>query len=536
MSDNSSGDGDGGSANQGTYYHEYSGDNNIHKEKVVIPIEDLDGPGTYDVTIDYSLVLQGHSGEADLRFYARTTEEGDNWGLPNDVRIADWSIRSGDRAGSNVKTISLDVESGDAGIVLIGNLDNEQPGTSSIDAEVIVGCSHSEPEDKVNASASVFSYVPGLSENENEDGNDVYSAFPNQGPIPGLPIDEAFIGDKIDHRDGTHLAETVEEALNKQKTVEDMDGEFNQFRTKNTLEISFDSDGEQSISDGAEIEVSVNSQLPEAPDGSYLDFNIDVDIVQSSVSLLDPTNPESPSTTLVEENVNDHTNLSIIDLTQWENDRTQTAYAWPRYLNGTVDTFSYDGEEIEGVRVSTLWGTANPYTRDIAQATGPLPGSNPIIYSWIDMVVLADGTYGVIVRDAPTFPFHSLYTGPAEVPCEQYERADSGLEILYDTDATTDTEYKAAINEDNHKPWGQFFGAFDDNTTYVPYRTPKMRYMENYDNDSTGRVFGYQNELLVDHPMMVYGEDSDGAELSNDDVESLLDPQLTPYPDLYPYF
>ena len=186
--------------------------------------------------------------------------------------------------------------------------------------------------------------------------------------------------------------------------------------------------------------------------------------------------------------------------------------------------------------MSTLWGTANPYTRDIANLTWILPGSNPIIYSWIDMVVLADGTYGVIVRDAPTFPFHSLYTGPAGEPGEQYERTDSGLEILFDTDVTTDTEYKAAINEDNHKPWGQFFGAFDDDTTYVPYRTPKKRYMKNYNNDSTSRWIGYQNELLVDHPLMVYGEDSDGAEMSDEAIESLLDPQLTPYPDLYPFF
>lgn len=90
--------------------------------------------------------------------------------------------------------------------------------------------------------------------------------------------------------------------------------------------------------------------------------------------------------------------------------------------------------------------------------------------------------------------------------------------------------------EDNHKPWGQFFGAYDDNTTYVPYRTPKKRYMKNYNNDSTNRLFGYQNELLVDHPVMMYGENGAGEELSDDTIESLLEPQQTPYPGLYPYF
>lgn len=35
---------------------------------------------------------------------------------------------------------------------------------------------------------------------------------------------------------------------------------------------------------------------------------------------------------------------------------------------------------------------------------------------------------------------------------------------------------------------------------------------------------------------MTYGEDGDENELSTDEVAPLLDPPLTPYPGLYPYF
>lgn len=46
-----------------------------------------------------------------------------------------------------------------------------------------------------------------------------------------------------------------------------------------------------------------------------------------------------------------------------------------------------------------------------------------------------------------------LYTGPAGNPGNQYKRTDSGLEIEFDPSASTEKEYAAAINEDNHKPF-----------------------------------------------------------------------------------
>lgn len=390
------------------------------------------------------------------------------------------------------------------------------------------------PADKTtrSGSASVVSWVPGLNENEKEGGNDVYSAFPNKGSIwpPFLPIDEGFLGDQA-----RQIGNSLQETLDMRKTVEDLSGLHRQYRVKNTVEVTFTATSNQTIDPDSPIEIKVNTRRPTTK-GVVLDFGGQPKIVP--VDLLNPDTPEPLSKTILEENVNEHVNASISDL--WDvgdNERTRPAHARQRFLSGKYDTFSFRGSELEGIRISNLWGTENPYTRELARA-GPdwLPGSNPIIYSWIDMVVLADGTHAVRIQDATQFPMHTLYTGPAGNPGEQYKRTDSGLEIKFDPSASTNGEYAAAVNEDHHKPWSQFAQSFDDNTTYVPYKTPKKRYLKNHNNNSTGRWFGFKNELLVDHPIMTYGQTNSGEELTREEVMEILPTPQSPYPELLSYF
>jgi len=385
--------------------------------------------------------------------------------------------------------------------------------------------------EQVGASASVFSWVPGLSENDNEGWNDLYSAFPDQGPIPGLPIDEAFLGDK-----SRSLEETVEQTLEMQKEVQGLDGSYREFRMKNTVEISFSVDSNGEVDGTEPIELGFNYKTPENYES---ESRLDGENPSFEFTLLDSNNQEQLPTTILEENINEGVNFSIYDFWGWpfesENERVRTVFERPRYATATLDNYTFRGETLEGVRVANLWGTENPFAHEIAATTGPLPGASPIIYNWIDLVVLTDGTYAVRVQDAPQFPMHTLYIGQPGDPSEQYRRTDSGLEILFDPSASTNNEYAAAINEDNHKPWGQFFGSFDDNTTYVPYKTPHSRYLENHNNDSTGRWFGYQNELLVDHPIMTYGRTGDGEELSTDEILEILPEPQSPFPGLLPY-
>lgn len=387
-------------------------------------------------------------------------------------------------------------------------------------------------ETNASGSATTVSWVPGLSENDDAGGNDLWSAFPDEGPLPGLPIDEAFLGDKT-----KSMGETVEETLEMRKSVQGLDGEHGQYRVKNTVEVTFRTDGqsvytdEESTLEDSDIRVDVNTRLP---DEVEFESYVDGESPDVEVGLLDASDPEPLPKTVVEENIEEDVNASLVDAVFDE--RTKVVHDRKRYLTVTLDEYSFRGKTLEGVRVATLWGAENPYTHEISMSDVPvlnwLPGSNPIIYTWIDLIVLADGTHAVRVQDATQFPMHTLYTGPSNRPADQRRRTDSGLEIIYDTDATTENEYKAAINEDNHKPWGQFFGSFDDNTTYVPYRTPKKRYVKNHNNDSTGRWIGYKNELLVDHPIMVFGESGDGNTLTEDQVTELLDSPQVPFPGL----
>lgn len=116
----------------------------------------------------------------------------------------------------------------------------------------------------VSGSASVLSWVPGLSEDDTEPGgDDNYSAFPNEGPLPiPLPIDEGFVGDKA-----RELPDNLEDALESQKTVQGLgDREFNQYRLKNTLEISYVSRNDTEIDDDHAIDVRVNCHGPDTSD------------------------------------------------------------------------------------------------------------------------------------------------------------------------------------------------------------------------------------------------------------------------------
>jgi len=391
------------------------------------------------------------------------------------------------------------------------------------------------PATDVSAFASVFSFVPGLSEDETTpSGDDMFSAFPNRGSIPGAPIDQGFLGDQT-----KALGETVKESLEMRKEVEGLDEKHRQYRVKNSVAVSFKTKDGASFAEGTTVELKVNRQLSGNSatilEGDFdpEDFSIDVGYIGGS--------PEPLSKTVLEENINKGWSISAQDAwppQNWGNDkdRTKVAYENERFMTATFDRYQYRGTTVDGVRVSTLYGGQNPYTRGMANTPVIPPEANPIIYHWIELLVLANGAYGVIVHDTTTFPKHTLFTGPAGEPEEQYKRTDSGLEIIYDASESTSREYKAAINDKFHAPWRKFFKAFEKDAPYVPYKTPKKKYMKKYDKNTVGRLIGYVNEALVDHPIMMYGESPDGEQLSNSEVQGLLGAPQTPYPGIYPHF
>lgn len=371
-----------------------------------------------------------------------------------------------------------------------------------------------------SGSSSVVSWVPGLNENDNErDGADLHSAFPNEGPIPvPIPIDAGFLGDQQEE-----LGDDLEEAMGKKKEVQGLEGEYKCYRVKHTIEVAFDTSDGSTIDDSSDIEVRVNARQPDT--WGHEDRTGNHESLSPSVSLLNPDDPEELSTTIAEENLEESANISLPDLVTDE--RVHTAHANERFLNLEFQQFEVGGETVEGVRVAGLWGGENSITKKV-----PGAGTQPIIYHWIDMAVLANGSRAVRVHDTSPFPLHTLFTGPAGDRAAQTNEADSGLEILWDLDASSEKgEFEAAINEKSCTPWKQFHYQFDLRTTpFEPYHTPHTRYLNKYDEDTTGNLIGYNNERVLDHPVMDSGTDEHGNDLSSSEIDELLDPPLSPFP------
>lgn len=438
-------------------------------------------------------------------------------GADDPVVIQEWDL--GDLAPGRSASLTLQFGAETQQSLLVDNVRDPDP----VDTE--------PPRAGVGGSATVFSWVPGLSENDDEGGDDAWSAFPNTSPSIGAiklpvvpPTDKGFLGDgwsadDYDNEEIARLGETVQETLDLKKGVQGLDGEYNRFRVKNTVDVFFQTTSEGTIDTARPIDVRVNSRTP---DDWEHESNIDGD-PDVRVDYLDPDDPEAISKTILEEGSN------LLNKDYFDS-RTKDAYDRKRFLTVTVDEFTVGGETQEGVRVATLWGAENSYTRKIQEiekhGLGGLPGANPIIYHWIDLIVLADGTSAVRVHDATQFPMHTLYTGPSGRPDAQEPRADSGLEIVYDTDATTSAgEFRAAVNEGDHEPWSQFYESFENGTHHVPYNTGRKEYLKHFDDEENPGLLreGYINEWLVDHPMMEYGTDPSGTELTSDEIESLME-------------
>jgi hypothetical protein len=384
--------------------------------------------------------------------------------------------------------------------------------------------------------ASTVAWVPGLSENDNEDGDDGWSTFPNGGWVD-VPIDETFVGDQ--RQSAPVLLDTF---LSNRKSVQGLFGDYKQYRFHNGVRIEFTSTTDSLVDTDQPVTIKTNGQLPD-------EYRFQSNLVRSgpadSLELIDPFDPEDLPSTIVEEPPTPVEN-AISDI--WDDEfgagvRVRTASARRRYLTAEVDTFLFDGKAIEGVRVSSLWGSSNPFT-ELPSVLDNIPyvPRNVDIYSWIDMVVLADGTQAVRVQDCTQFPKHNLYTGYSTADDYDYlvtEKADNGLDVIFDVGETTNGGFQAAISDKDHQPWTKFENAFIDDTKFVPYSTTtsQKEYLKNHDRDTTGRLIGYKNESLTDHPVMTYGQTDDGATtLSRSEVEDILSPRLSPFPATIDYF
>ncbi|MFC7155335.1 hypothetical protein ACFQPA_07685 [Halomarina halobia] len=380
------------------------------------------------------------------------------------------------------------------------------------------------PRTEVSAMAGTLAYVPGLSENDAENGNDNYSIFPNGKsafPPRDFSPDGTFLGDSVLTPVG------LDDLVGKSKSVQELDGSYRAFRFRNHLAISFNSPDGRTIPSDETVQMYVNGEFPD-------DVNIHNTAADDPEFELDyflPGDPDRTSNTILEEGIL-HNDLHPIGRNPAFDSRTRRAHAHRRFFGVEKRTFYRNGETVDGVRAATIWGTSNPYTRylarDLLADIGDLilDFANPIIYSWVELSLLADGTKLVRVPDASVFPKQAGVLANHPDLEEGSIRERNNLEVLLDVSKTSnDDAYEVATNEKHNAAWQRFQKEFKEQRV-VPYGTPHLDYLFNYE----------ANWDLADHPVMVYGELPDGTHLDTDQVHNLLDSAtadtrpLSPFP------
>lgn len=370
-----------------------------------------------------------------------------------------------------------------------------------------------------SASTDVLAFVGGKDENI----DDRNSAFPDTNPFlkgtPGhLPIDDTmFYGDGT----GT-LPENLADAKSLEKHVDGLNGTYRKYRFKNSIWIDYDTTTDNKIKNDT-IRVTVNSQKPKDTVAVADSTTGSTNSFKAPLNLFLPDNPEPPSYTILASDWKEKSEKFAIAF----DSQKRRAATYGRHVKAEKGVFqSPGGGSIQGVRAATIWGSSNPYTRDLVGSI-EFPNSfmdwafpdNPIIYSWMELTLLADGTTYVRIPDASVFPKHVGYLRPSQSN-QNTKRDTSGLEYILDKNANpTGDTYAVAIREDTNHVWKRFKQE-NNQGLVVPYKGSNSHYHANYKNVDSS---------LYDHPVMAYGETSDGRELNRKEVLNKL-PQEPLFP------
>lgn len=378
------------------------------------------------------------------------------------------------------------------------------------------------PAPGVSATGSTVAYVPGLSEEEDDGGDPLWAAFPNAKggrPPRDFSTDGTFIGD---HVRGT--PDSLDFFKNEYKEVSGLDGTFRKYRFKNSIGVEFTTRSGGRIPSDQTVQIRVNGQLPDSlnlnrQDDDSPEFELD--------TFYGP--PEQTSYTVIEDGI---INDLLHPIGRNFGTRTLRGRKHERWVAAEKREFLKDGDAIDGIRVSTIWGASAEYAEQLAEDWVADIGDKvvdvptiPIIYSWVELSVLADGTKLLRIPDASPFPKHAAYLGDGITMRTGRLGGDSGLKILFDTDVISrDDTYSVAVNEDHNNVWDRFSEEFQEKRA-IPYYTSHLMYLYNYRD----------NWDLIDHPMIVYGETPDGNELSKDEVMTILEDSVSGWEPLSPF-
>ena len=393
-------------------------------------------------------------------------------------------------------------------------------------------------DETVTGSATTLSMIPGGSERtasggdegcpDHEDGCDdggdrLDSAMPDYW---GQGLDAWFLGDQREI-----LPTDLDEALAARKTFPEYPGEeFKAYRMRNHLAVSFPSADGRTIDDWDAVSVDLG----------------DADPVWVCVEGETDHGEGNAIRTLIEEPPS--------EFWHWFEGRAKARAHGIRYdadvvesgdghvprsrdLNG-VTVEGPGGESIEGVRVSAIVGGQDTYVRKLNELfyrnpvrfqtefpdSGPedVPSyvhTPPTVYTFVDLVAMADGTTVARVWDASPYPRHFLY-----VNGERPETgADNGFRRGSDADpggSVADGNWvrNQEMNGERFVPWVSQAYAAVGVEPFSPHSP--LAYETNWDADVPGMT-------PQSHPAMAHGED--GAVLSADAVRGAFDEPLFPW-------
>nr|WP_233340447.1 hypothetical protein [Haloprofundus sp. MHR1] len=300
----------------------------------------------------------------------------------------------------------------------------------------------------VEESAAVVTAIPGYNENSESTGKARNSAIP-------VYLDSIFQGDFL-----TSLPDDLSVALNDEKQLEEYSQSFPKFRLKNGVDIKFNTDG-QTVSDYVVLESPASSPITreDGPGESY------------------------PAGT-----------KAVFDSLDGSDDYLPSNMKGPYLGEQKVTCEDGDGNVIEGVRGSAIYGGNDSYVVALQQAgvsaTVLLNPATylisdyfsriPNFYSYVDFILMADGSKYTRVWDASRYPLHALYVNGSQIEQTTFRQ---GIEWTVDGE----------ISEDNA------FVEFVDDSRY-PDRTP-FRFLAplNY-KDAFSAGFGNHPVLIATEP------------------------------------
>ena len=393
-------------------------------------------------------------------------------------------------------------------------------------------------EETVTGSATTLSIIPGGSEHSAKGGGDscvdhrescddggdaLDSAMPDYG---GNGLDAWFLGDQRED-----LPTELSDALAARKKFPEYPGEkFRVYRMKNHLEVSFPSSDGSTIDDWDAVSVALDE---EEPVWVCVEGELEYGEGNAIRTLID----DPPSEFWEWFDWRDKARAHEI---RYDGDVVETADGYgPRSEDvNRVAVEGPDGETVEGVRISAIVGGQDTYIRKLNELfyrnpvrfqrefpdNGPedVPSyvrSPPTVYTFLELIVMADGTTVTRVWDTSPYPHHFLYVDGVRPG----EETDNGLErgTGLRSDGSVENGDWVRNQDQNYErfsPWVQQAYTPAGIEPFSPHAP--LAYEQNWDADVPGMT-------PQDHPLLVFGED--GSAVTAATIHEEFDTPLFPW-------